>query len=203
VTARATIPLHLAADELADLAAIAAASRVPLATLARQIVQEYIGPRRVTVDRGRRDAAERLAILRLWWSARKGGAAMGFRDGQCTAQFLAKLGLKKTAPKVCRATLYNWEKRYQGHGLAGLVDGRQVKPERDSASDPFIREFENLYRGCRRPLLSVCYRAAVKVAMRHKWPVTSYRQACRLLKLRRRPGGRQRNTHRGGDDPRS
>jgi hypothetical protein len=180
-------PVPLTAGELAELAAIAAAAGCSVPHQVQQIIREWIGPQRVPQERQRRDAAHRLAILTHWWDARRGGAALGFREHQVTAQFLLRMKGRKRAPALSRRTLYNWERRFQSNGLAALVDGRReprtpLRPQ----DDPFIQELEKLYRATRRPLLSVCYREVCRMARLKGWPVKSYRAACRLLAVRKR-----------------
>lgn len=100
--------------------------------LASQIIRQWLGdphrrlspepppakrnPTSLAVEVARR----RERVLQKWhrYMNSKGRSK---RSAVATEAFLRRL---PPEDRVCRSTLYGWERRYKAHGLTGLIDGR-------------------------------------------------------------------------------
>jgi hypothetical protein len=170
------IIVRLEADELADLAAIAAAEGVELAELAARMVREHLKPAeaegRRQLDKRQRDlAATRLAIVREY-------QRRGRQEG--IPAFIQRME-RTHGVKAAHSTICNWALRYQAHGLPGLIDGRGQRAAAPSRFEPFTIILRRVLRQRRRPSLSVAYNQAKAEAEKSDVPVPSYRSACRAV----------------------
>jgi hypothetical protein len=102
--------------------------------LAGQIIRQWLSDphRTVSVDRLSGDVGlltptqrelvrRRLRLLKGWQRAMTYGVRRGSGAEAVTTAYLRGLPQRD---RVGRGTLYNWQRRYQGHGIAGLVDQR-------------------------------------------------------------------------------
>lgn len=158
--AAANILVSLSPAESADFRAVAKAQGIAPAALAARIVLEWLGPSRVERIDQRAIAARRLALLIDW------------RDN------------RRRPIDVAKRTLNNWALRYQGHGLAGLIDRRRGPKPRPDGFAEFKSEVVRLYRSKRLPTVTGCYREAVATAQQRGWPIPSYKVAQRTIAAR-------------------
>ena len=140
------------------------------------------------VESKRREAVRRKKLLDDWRTALDGGFKLGFQEGQITSQFLSHHEAD-TGAKLCRATLYNWERRWRSGGLAALVDRRgQGDKGTGGQGDKgtggqgeFLEEIKRLYLTPRRLKLTICHQIASLKASESGWPIRGYKTCQRFI----------------------
>lgn len=151
--------------------------------LARVKFAESIGTDLRQVPQAKRDEAlRRKKILDDWFTARRGGLALGFCEGQITSQFLSHHEAE-TGEHLGRRTLYLWDSKWRKGGLLGLVDRRGSLAPGPSplAPDPFLEEIKRLYLTTRRLKLTVCHEVACTKAAERGWTVRGYKTCQRAI----------------------
>jgi hypothetical protein len=168
VSKRITITLS---DDAAAIAnAMAKLAGVDVAVMIAGDIAELYCVHATAARRGKRsagamdrstDAERRSAILWRW--IRAGRPQLSFEG-------------------ISRATLYNWERRWQGSGEKGLIDRRSTIEPRAQRFAEFIRETLSVYRsGAARVTLAEAYRQASVVAARDRLPMCSYKTVQRAI----------------------
>ena len=138
------IRAHVTADEAERLRLAIERGHRSRQWLAGQIIRAWLNnPARqiATAERGtpaelaalspaqRAGVRRRERTLKRWQATVAKGVRRGSKINDLTAAFVLSLS---DEDRVGRATLYIWQRRYQGAGIGGLIDGRAVPLERDS-----------------------------------------------------------------------
>jgi len=141
-------------------------------------------------DRQRDTATFRKQVLDAWEDACRGAYALGFDRCAATGRFVQQLLLgevpafRHRSIVLNRSTLYNWQKRYQTGGLAGLADGRGGRATERAAAlgdDPFFARVKELYLTQNRPSLADCVKFASIDARKRGWAVHNYKACQRMI----------------------
>jgi hypothetical protein len=135
-----TVPIRfmLGAGKALELFSIAQWHGIPMETLAREIIMRYMLDRRRAFPKlGKKltgmvgvpaqlaiVAESRLSVLKLWNRALR-LAPKGKIDA-ATHTFVREIAQQRGVG-VCKATLYNWKKRFDRLGMVGLIDHRKWK----------------------------------------------------------------------------
>jgi hypothetical protein len=182
---RMKIKLFFEDADLLDLNAIAQEVPIRRNWLIEKVVVDWLSSRRVFADRRRswaaakamKAAAFREMIVLNWQKfKRKEGARATKR--LATEKFLARLRWGKNV-KLCRATLYNWQKRYSARGIEGLIDERGI--DYTERRTPFL-----FFQALKREMIlspgtanfNKCYKKICEAAERTGSPNKS-RRVCR------------------------
>jgi hypothetical protein len=172
-----TIPIQLPTPLADALRSVATGGGGSAEQLAAWIVSEWVGklPVEHTPPHSLATAQRRLAVLQLWWTARK---RRGTTEAAATDEIIANA--RRDRMRVSRTALYEWQQRWEAAGLAGLVDNRKrpLKP----VQDPFIDRVKELFRAVRGRRLSTCYREARQEFLARRRKVPSYRSVHRQIR---------------------
>ncbi len=142
-------------------------------------------------DRQRQTAQLRRLILEKWSAAIKAGFTLGFNRDKVTGRFIEQLFLGQIAGipqsiEISRATLYNWEGRWDGGGLAALADGRGSRKVGSGGvgsgeENPFIAAVKHYYLSKRQLPLTTCHKMACLDAAEKGWAIPSRRTCQRAI----------------------
>jgi hypothetical protein len=167
---------------------------------ARWIIREDADPKlarikmpdQLTLDLRALKPAQRERILRKerlvkgWQQARCNGLSQGQTEAIITEQYLAHL--EGQGIVISRRALYDWESKYRGTGLAGLLDRRGGKLGDDDGAggagpedDPFLDCVKALYLSPAKLTKRACWKMACQKARESGWGVKQYRTTCLAL----------------------